>query len=118
VEDDNISGLISRMMVNRFGYSTEIARNGSEAVGMVDSGKFDLVILDCYLPDMTGWEVTEKIRNLPNGSGVIPIIGSSAAVDKTVLNRLKEAGINDMLPKPYTSQDLNTILDKWMNREK
>jgi CheY-like chemotaxis protein len=85
---------------------------------MVDSGKFDLVILDCYLPDMTGWEVTEKIRNLPNGSGVIPIIGSSAAVDKTVLNRLKEAGINDMLPKPYTSQDLNTILDKWMNREK
>ncbi|MFP4383193.1 MAG: ATP-binding protein [Spirochaetia bacterium] len=117
VEDDNINGLISRMMVNRFGYSTELARTGSEAVELVSSGRFDLVILDCYLPDMEGWDVTMKIRNLREGAAEIPIIGSSAAADKNLISRWKKAGINDILSKPYTPQDLHTILDKWMNRK-
>jgi len=118
VEDDRINGLITRMMVNRFGYSADIAKSGKEAVEKIKSGGFDLILMDCYLPDIKGYEAVKKIRGMINGSAGIPVIATSAAREEELLKKCRESGMVDHLSKPFTPKDLEHILQKWILKKK
>jgi len=100
-----------------FGYRfIDSASDGLEALHKIKSGSYDLVFLDCYMPGMSGFEVTRTLRDDRNiGMEEKPVIvaltGNTMNTDR---QKCLDAGMNDFLSKPYKQEDLARILEKWL----
>lgn len=101
VVDDNLDNrqILGRRLV-RQGYAVEAAENGSEALEMLRSGDFDLVLLDIMMPEVDGYEVLKRLKDDP-GTRNIPVIMISALDDIGSIVRCIERGAEDYLPKPF-----------------
>jgi two-component system, sensor histidine kinase and response regulator len=113
-EDDLINQVVFRTMLKKFGYSTDIAANGREAVEAVEQTDYDLVFMDCQMPEMDGFEATMHVRNLPLARANIPIIALTANAMVGDRERCLNAGMNDYLTKPVRSEDLEAMLSRWL----
>ncbi len=115
-EDNIINQEVAQGILRIIGCEVIIANNGLEAVGLSGKAAFDLIIMDCHMPGMDGFEAASKIRareltqNLPH----IPIIALTADVQKGVIEQCNASGMNDYLSKPYTRKQLQQILSKWL----
>lgn len=115
-EDNLINQEVAQGILKIIGCDVRIANNGLEAIELVKQGGFDLIIMDCHMPGMGGFEAASKIRareltqNLPH----IPIIALTADVQKGVIDQCSEAGMDDYLSKPYTRKELQQTLLKWL----
>ena len=112
-EDNPFNQKVATAMLRRLGYRVEVAGNGAEAVDMVRTGGFDLVLMDCQMPVMDGYEATRCIRDLPAPLGSITIIAMTANVLSGDRQACFAAGMNDFLPKPITRDVLQQALDRW-----
>ena len=113
VEDNAINQLVAKEIVGRLGYSYEVAANGVEALHALDEGAFAAVLMDCYMPDMDGFEATRELRRRENGQRHTPVIAMTAGAMVEDRERCIVAGMDDYIAKPVTRASLEEVLDRW-----
>ena len=95
------------------GWTATMARDGFEALEILETTTFDLVIMDCQLPGMDGLETTRKIRSNENGPVRVPIVALTAHAMQGDRIRCLAAGMDDYITKPVTPAALRQILERW-----
>ncbi len=110
-EDTLFNQKFIRRLLDRWGHKATIVENGREACSAVSESHFDIVLMDVQMPEMDGFEATEKIREMENKTQThVPIIAMTAHAMKGDRERCIEAGMDDYVPKPISSETLlNTI---------
>ena len=117
VEDIITNQLVVSERLKTMGCVVDIAENGSEAVEAVKEKEYDLILMDCQMPVMDGFEATKEIRRyeLEKNAGTrIPIIALTGNVIQGIQEQCKEAGMDDYLSKPFTKGDLLEKLGHWI----
>ncbi|MFT4519446.1 MAG: signal transduction histidine kinase/CheY-like chemotaxis protein [Halioglobus sp.] len=115
VEDDAVNRDVAGAMLLWFGCETLYANNGEEAVEMIQSGSYDLVLMDCQMPVMDGFEATRNIRarELEQGTTKIPIVALTANAVRGDREACLAAGMDDYISKPFDLQLLGEKLQMW-----
>lgn len=114
VADDNRANQqVAIGMLERLGCEVVIAHNGEEALNQVLRGTFDLVLMDCQMPVMDGYEATSRIRKFEGEDCLLPIIAMTANATEEEEQRCLQAGMNGFLPKPLRLESLKKNLAKW-----
>jgi len=88
------------------GVQVDVAVNGRIAVEMVQANRYDVILMDLQMPEMSGYDATKAIRSLPGDTSRVPIIAMTANVLKEEVERCKEAGMDGYVPKPFTREEL------------
>ena len=116
VDDHPTNRALLVRQVNTLGYAAESAEDGVEALAKWRSGRFGIVITDCNMPEMNGYDLTHTIRGLEGAAGGkrTPIIACTANVLGGEAEACVAAGMDDYLPKPVQLQDLAKKLDQWL----
>lgn len=114
VEDSPLNQEVGRAMLENFGCRVEVASNGLEALRLVESNRYDLVFMDCQMPEMDGWEATRRIREFEEGKYRTPVIAMTAYMLDEEIKRCRDAGMDDYLGKPFGLRDLSGILERWI----
>jgi CheY-like chemotaxis protein/HPt (histidine-containing phosphotransfer) domain-containing protein len=115
VEDNPVNQGVAKAMLDRLGLRWTLANHGAEAVQRVRTGDFDLVLMDCQMPVMDGYQATAAIRQLPEGRGVaLPIVAMTANALRGDEQACLQAGMNAFLAKPYTFAELHAALAAWL----
>jgi CheY-like chemotaxis protein len=112
VEDNQVNQKVTALTLRRLGYEVETASNGRLAIEAAEKRRFAAILMDCQMPVMSGFEATERIRELPNGD--IPIIAMTAAAMTKDRERCLAVGMNDYLSKPVQKAELEAMLEKWV----
>lgn len=113
VEDNVINQQVVTMHLRRLGYRYETVGNGLEAVKAISSKKYDLILMDCHMPDMDGFEAVREIRRLEQGERN-KIIAMTANAPRGEHNRCLASGMDDYLAKPIDDRALKAALQKWL----
>ncbi len=106
VDDIPENRLVLGMFCDQFGVAHESVEGGREAVQAVASGRFDVVLMDIFMPGMDGMIATRAIRALPGPSSAVPIIAVTTAASVGEAKRYLECGMNDVVPKPILAAQL------------
>ena len=115
VEDNAVNQRVASMLLAKYGCDVQVARNGKEAVGMVEGAAFDIVFMDCQMPVMNGFEATQAIRELADPERrTIPIVAMTANAMTGDRERCLMMGMDDYLSKPVQKQELGRMLRKWV----
>jgi|GEM_PF-566479 len=118
VEDLLTNRLIITKMLERLGLVVEAAENGLIALDKLRSSQFDVVVADCFMPEMDGFEMTRRIRADEAGSGRrLPILAVSASLLEEDIALGKAVGMDQFLPKPVTRDALALALERWLSPE-
>lgn len=114
-EDDPTTQQLLRALLNRHGYDVDLVGNGRDALLALEQNDYAIVLMDCMMPEMNGYEATAIIRD--PASAVrrhdIPVIALTGNVMKEDCEHCLAVGMNDFLAKPITMTDLLTKLDAW-----
>ena len=113
-EDNPVNQQLARAMLLRLGYQTDVAGNGQEAVDSVMNVPYDLVLMDCQMPVMDGFEATRIIREREGTARHTHIIAVTANAMEGDRERCIVAGMDDYLAKPFRAGDLRRVLSKWL----
>jgi two-component system, sensor histidine kinase len=112
VEDNIINQKVAYSMLNKLGYKSAVVNNGEEAVEAVQQTPFDLVLMDCQMPVMDGYEATQKIHGMEAFEN-LPIIAMTASAILRDRQLCRDAGMNDFISKPVGMNSLKKMLLKW-----
>lgn len=117
VEDNYINQQVVLNMLANLHYSCQVVCNGKEAIQAIETGRgcFDLILMDCQMPVMDGYEATQHIRASKNGelNSNVPIIALTANAMSGDREKCVEAGMNDYLEKPVLLELLDQMIKKW-----
>ncbi|MBI2748057.1 MAG: response regulator [Burkholderiales bacterium] len=120
VEDSAVNQDVALAMLQSFGCEVRVAENGREAVAAAQGGRFDLILMDCQMPEMDGFEATAAIRKLEAERAVpaarVPIVAVTANVLGGDRARCVAAGMDDYLAKPFKKEELWAVLANWARR--
>ena len=116
VDDHPINCMVLMRQVNTLGYAAETAENGVAALRLLKSGRFCLVIADCNMPEMDGYELTRALRRIESDNGMkrTPIIACTANAMQGDAEACFAAGMDDYLAKPVELKELMNKLDRWL----
>ena len=118
VEDNDVNALIAGSMLANQGHQVERVADGAEAVrrALREIDRPDLILMDCVMPSMDGFEATRSIRAQEAAMGLrrVPIIALSALIDEDTGRNSIEAGMDDALGKPVSDEDLRKIMRPWL----
>ncbi|MCC2637816.1 MAG: hypothetical protein K0Q68_1535 [Moraxellaceae bacterium] len=114
VEDNPVNQLTASEMLKRMGYRVEVVGNGQEAVDAVRQLDFDLVLMDCDMPVMSGYEAARRIREREGGGRRLPIVALTASALPGDRELCLAAGMDDYLPKPVRMGELGRAVKKWL----
>jgi PAS domain S-box-containing protein len=116
-EDNGVNQFVARNMLKSLGCDFEIVPNGQEAVAAVQRGGYDIVLMDCQMPVMDGYEATRQIRAWEQVRGAqqrLPILALTANALVGDAEVCREAGMDDHLAKPYTRNQLGALMARWL----
>jgi PAS domain S-box-containing protein len=116
VAEDNLTNQnVIRRQLNLLGYATDMTSDGKQALEALESKRYAVLLTDCHMPEMDGFELARTIRNSERDSDRhLPIIAITASVLAAEIDRCFEAGMDDSLPKPLEMPKLKAALNKWM----
>lgn len=103
VEDNQMNVLVAQSFLKRWGATYDVARNGEEALQVLDLQKHHIILMDLHMPVMNGYEATEQLRHSDEN---IPIIALTADVSIDVEEKIRKTGFNDMVVKPFNPDEL------------
>ncbi|MGG2023960.1 response regulator [Pseudomonas sp. S8] len=113
VEDNPVNQTVIEAMLRSLGFTVSVATDGAQAVRSAEGNDFEVILMDCRLPIIDGYEATRQIRQLP-GRGEVPIIALTANALQGDRETCLSAGMNDYLAKPFKRNDLQQILQRWV----
>ncbi|WP_261302995.1 response regulator [Paenibacillus andongensis] len=113
-EDNEINQLVIIGLLEQLGYQVVIAQNGYEVLELVDQQEWKLILMDIHMPEMDGYEATQRLRKLKL-MNKIPIIALTADVMMQDRPEILKLGLNDILIKPVDEKQLSDMLEKWLN---
>jgi signal transduction histidine kinase/ActR/RegA family two-component response regulator len=115
VEDNFVNERVAVYMLAKLGYPVDVARHGREAIDMLSKAAYDLVLMDCQMPEMDGFEATRIIRDRASTvlDHEIPVVAMTANAFPEDRARAIAAGMNDFLAKPVDRSVLGDMLEKW-----
>ena len=118
-EDNATNQLVALKMLEKMGYRADAVADGTEAISSLRTIAYDLVLMDCQMPEMDGYEATRAIRNGKSRTlnPQVPIIALTANAMKGDSDRCLEAGMNDYLSKPVLPKKLAEMLDRWLTKK-
>ena len=119
VEDNFVNQRVAVYMLNKLGHPVDVARHGREAVDMLSRSRYDLVLMDCQMPEMDGFEATRIIRDRDSTvlDHDVPVIAMTANAFPEDRARALASGMNDFLAKPVDRSVLAGMLAKWIQPE-
>ncbi len=121
-EDNPMSQRVARRILEFLGVDVDIAVDGSQAVEMVAHRRYDLVFMDCNMPELDGYEATRRIRareaQADSSERRLPIIALTASVLQEGRSSCFECGMDDFLAKPYEISDVHDMLEKWLHTDR
>jgi len=110
VEDNMINQKVAARMLERLGLRADVAGNGREALRMFESLPYDLILMDCQMPEMDGYEATREIRVREGPAHHVPILAMTA--DPLVRETCLASGMDDFIVKPVRMTDLAAAIEK------
>ena len=115
-EDNLINQEVAKGILKVIGCEVDLAHNGLEALDKSGKVKYDLILMDCHMPGMDGFEATAQIRQreLADNLARVPIVALTADVQKGVIEQCTAFGMDGYLSKPYTRRQLQQALIKWL----
>ncbi|MCC6588426.1 MAG: response regulator [Bryobacterales bacterium] len=116
-EDNRVNQLVARRMLEKLGCQVDVANDGAEALARALSDTYDLILMDCHMPRMSGIEATEKIRAQQGVNQATPIVAltaSAAAQDRALCLR---AGMQAVVGKPYGVDELSGVIRRFLTDE-
>ncbi|NQU50246.1 MAG: response regulator [Planctomycetes bacterium] len=113
-EDNKVNQVVARRMLEKVGVAVTVAENGKVALELAIGGKFDLILMDCQMPVMDGYEAAKELRKLGN---IIPVVAMTANALAGDRRRCLDAGMDDYLSKPVKQTKLGRALAKWLKAE-
>ena len=113
-EDNAVNQKVATKLLERLGYRVDGASNGREAVEAIVRRPYDLVLMDCQMPELDGYAATVEIRALDGERCRIPIIALTAGAMESDRQRCLEVGMNDFIAKPIDRAELEEVLRRWL----
>ena len=119
VEDVHINVMVATAILSNMGHNVDVARNGRIALEKLRQDDYDLVLMDCQMPEMDGYECTTQLRD--PGSGVrnpkIPVIAMTAHALTGDREKCLDFGMDDYVAKPINRTHLMTVINRWAGRQ-
>ena len=116
-EDSQINQIVASRTLERCGCRAQIVGDGHEAIEAFKAHEFDLVLMDCQMPKLDGYETTAALRRLEAGARHTPIIAMTAHALEGDRERCLSAGMDDYISKPMRHADLVEKLRRWIPGE-
>ncbi len=118
-EDNHINQMFAREVLRQAGLDCDCATNGAQAVEAVQCERYDLILMDCHMPDMDGFEASRRIRQMErdgNIGGRVSIVALTANAVKGDHDRCLEVGMDDYITKPFEAAELISAIDNALSR--
>jgi len=117
VEDNEVNRVLAAELLALLGVEVVLAEDGAQALDRLRQGGVDLVLMDCQMPTLDGYEATRRWRALEQGGGRqarVPVVALTANVMPNDVDQAMAAGMDDLLGKPYTVEQLRGLLERWL----
>ena len=116
VEDNPVNQKVAQAMLRKMEFRADVVADGQEAINALQMIPYDMVLMDCQMPEMDGYEATHRIRNGASGviNSSIPIIAMTAATMQGDREKCVQAGMNDFIAKPVLIKELAEMLTRWL----
>ncbi len=116
-EDNVVNQRVTLLQLEKLGYRAELAANGLEVLEALERAQYDVILMDCHMPEMDGYEVTERIRRNPR-HGQIKIIAMTANAMQGDRERCLASGMDDYVSKPTRLHDLQDVISRCLGAVK
>ena len=113
-EDNAVNQKVAVMMLSQAGAHVEIAENGRVALDRHQASPYGLILMDCQMPEMDGYEATARIRALPGNASIVPIVGVTANAFAEDRDRCMRAGMNGYVAKPLSRATLMAAISQFI----
>lgn len=114
MEDDIANQQVALLLLQKIGHPADLATNGQMAVTLSKKREYSLILMDCQMPIMNGFDASLAIRNSVGPNQKTPIIALTANLVSGVDHECFECGMDDVLNKPVLMNDLKIITEKWL----
>jgi CheY-like chemotaxis protein len=114
-EDNPINQRVGTLILQRAGFVIDVVSDGREAVQAHTAAPYDLILMDCQMPGMDGFEASRQIRLLRSNQPVIIAVTANALAGER--ERCLRAGMDDYLSKPFQAEQLVAVVRKWTSRD-
>lgn len=111
-EDNPINQRVGKLILQRAGFNIDLVADGNEALEAHRADPYDLILMDCQMPTMDGFEASRQIRSLDQPQPVIVAVTANALVGER--ERCLKAGMDDYLSKPFQAEQLVALVRKWI----
>ncbi len=112
-EDNPVNQRVARRMLEKLGCQAEVASTGRQALEMLQKESYDLILMDCQMPEMDGYQATRHIRSLDSAQHAIPIVAMTANTMDEDRKRCLAVGMDDFIGKPVRLADLKEVLHRF-----
>lgn len=112
-EDNPVNKRVAEVMLSKLGCTVDVAADGREAVDMIEGREYDIVFMDCQMPEIDGYEATREVRRREKDERHTPIIAMTAHAMEGDREKCLAAGMDDYIPKPIDRQALLAVLSRW-----
>ncbi|MGH8177373.1 MAG: response regulator [Steroidobacter sp.] len=113
-EDNVVNQKVARITLEKLGYRVDVVSNGVEAIAGWETGRYQMILMDCQMPELDGYEATREIRRREAGQQHIPIVALTAHAMKGAAEECAAAGMDSHLSKPLVRQQLKACLAKFL----
>jgi CheY-like chemotaxis protein len=110
-EDNPINQRVGKLILQKAGFRVDMVSDGSEAVEAHRLQPYDVILMDCQMPTMDGFEASRKIRQMSQSQPAIIAVTANALVGER--EKCLQAGMNDYLSKPFQAEQLISMVRKW-----
>lgn len=119
-EDNESNQIVARTHLERFGLQVLLVGNGQQALDLLESESFDLVLMDCQMPVVDGFAACAELRRREQRAGLprVPVVALTANAMRDDRKRCLAAGMDDYLAKPYRGDEMLAVLERWLPRER
>jgi len=111
-EDNQINQRVGKLILQRAGFNIDLVSDGREALEAHKAQPYDLILMDCQMPTMDGFEASRQIRSLDQQQPVIIAVTANALVGER--EKCLNAGMDDYLSKPFQAEQLVAVVKKWV----